>query len=134
MQFFHLFIEFSGFLEHSCRSKVAGNFFKHILWVAHISVINNISSTCGNTSLQIQLNRSDIIPFLFFNLCSLFLLPGLKQPRVIVTLQFLNLAMMRLLGHFDSLLPFMHLLVHLHGLLDLIILQIDRLSSVELFL
>lgn len=68
----------------------------------------------------------------FFDLSGLSLLVCVDEPLKVVFFEFAHIRVILLLGDLDALIPPVQLLVHGHGLFDLVILQQNSLSPVEL--
>ena len=73
-----------------------------------------------------------VVTFSLLDLGCLSLLIGLKQPLEVVLFELSNIRMRLLLSDLDTLVPSVELLVHSHCLFNLIVLDQDSLSLVEL--
>jgi len=102
------------------------------LWYSNIESADNICSLGWKTTLQIETDGSLVVTFSLLDLCSLCLLVCLKKPLEVVFLELSDIWMIFLLSNLDALIPSMKLLVHGHGLFDLIVLNEDCLRLVEL--
>jgi len=102
------------------------------LWHAHVEVADNIGSLCREATLQIETDCGVVIAFSFLDFSGLCLLVGLKKPLEVVLLELSDVRVILLLSNLDTLIPSVKLLIHGHGLLDLVVLDEDCLGLVEL--
>lgn len=73
-----------------------------------------------------------IVCFALLNFSSFCLLIGLKKPLVIVLFELSDIRMILLFCYLDALIPSVQLLIHSHSFFDLIVLDEDSLSFMEL--
>ena len=84
-------------------------------------LVHHISCTSGESSLEVEIDRSDQIAFALLQFCSLFFLVGLQEPLEVVCLELMCLWMVPALSNGNDAVPFMHFLVHLHSLFYLVL-------------
>lgn len=102
------------------------------MWHTHVEVADDIGSLCRKATLQVKADRGVVIAFSFLDFSGLCLLVGLKKPLEVVLLELSDVRVILLLGNLDTLIPSVKLLIHGHGLLDLVVLNEDCLGLVEL--
>lgn len=68
----------------------------------------------------------------FFNLGSLSLLVGINEPLEVVLLELADIWVILLFGDLDALIPSVQLLIHGHGLFNLVVLEENSLGAMEL--
>jgi hypothetical protein len=80
------------------------------------------------------LNGGDIITFAFFDFSSFGLLVCLEKPLEVVVFEFADVLMLELFSDLNRFIPTVKLLVHSHSFFNLIVLNQDSLSLVELLI
>jgi len=128
----HLLKEITSFFMHARGDQLSGDLLKLVLWDSNVEAAYNISCFCWKSTFEIETYGSVVVTFSFFDLSSLGLLVCLEKPLEIVFFEFSDIWVVLLLGDFDTLVPSMELLIHCHCLFNLIMLDEDRLSLVEL--
>lgn len=134
VQHLHLLVEVTGLLVHAGLDELGGDLVQLIVWDGHIVGRDTVGSLCWQTTLQVELDSGDVVLLTFLDLGGLGFLVGLQKPLEVVVLELTNVLMLELLGNLDGLVPTVQLLVHSHGFFDLVVLDKDGLSLVELFL
>mmetsp|Transcript_18210 Transcript_18210/g.45957 ORF Transcript_18210/g.45957 Transcript_18210/m.45957 type:complete len:651 (-) Transcript_18210:1778-3730(-) len=88
----------------------------------------------GQRPLEVEADGRLDVPLLLLELRGLLLLLGLEQPLKVLCLHVLRLGAVLALRDGNGLVPPVKLLVHLHGLLDLALLEQDLLGPVKVLL
>ena len=132
VQDLHLFEEVACLLMHSRRCQLGCNLLKLVLRDSNIVVGHAVSSLCWQASLQVQIYGRMVVSFTLFDFRSLRFLVGLEEPLEIVVLELPHVCVLELLSNLDTFVPSVQLLVHRHGFFDLVVLDQNRFSLVEL--
>ena len=101
---------------------------------SNVVVRDNISSLSRQATLKIKVDGSGVVSLTFFDFSSLCFLVCLEKPLEVVIFELSHVLVLELLSNLDAFVPSVELLVHSHGLLDLVILDEDSFGLVELFL
>ena len=128
----HFLEEISSLFKHTGGNQLGRDFFELVLRNSNVVGSDNVSCLGWKTSLKIETNRCVVVSFSLLDFSSLGLLICLEQPLEVVLLEFSDIRMVFLFGYLDRLVPSVKLLVHGHGFLDLIMLNENGLSLMEL--
>lgn len=128
----HLLEEVTCLLVHVGRDKHVGDFLKLILLDTDVVAEDDIGGLGRQATTQVESDSGVEVALLLLDLSSLGLLAGLEEPAEVVILELNDILMLVLLGNLDTLVPAVKLLVHGHSLFDLVMLDQDSLSLVEL--
>lgn len=124
--------ELTSLFEHGGGDELGRDFLELIVRDAHIVVGDDVGSLGRETTLKVEGDGSVEVGLTFLDFGSLSLLVGVNQPLEIVFLELTDIRVILLLSDLDGLIPSVELLVHSHSLFNLIVLEEDCLSSVEL--
>mmetsp|Transcript_62888 Transcript_62888/g.150200 ORF Transcript_62888/g.150200 Transcript_62888/m.150200 type:complete len:295 (+) Transcript_62888:2562-3446(+) len=128
----HSFVEATGTVMHSACLKPGNDLLQELLGVVCIMSLDHRCSLCSHTPAQVQFDSPDVVAVNLLKLACLLLLLCGKQPLQVVVLQVHELGMVLALCKLYGLVVLVQLLVHGQCFIELVVIQQNSFSALEL--
>lgn len=128
----HLFVEIASFFVHLALDKLACDLVELFMRDGDVVSGDAVGSFGRKATFQVKLDSCGVVTFSLFHFSSFSFLVCLQQPLEVIVFELTHILMLELLSNLDGLVPPMQLLIHSHSFFNLVVLDQDRFSLVEL--
>mmetsp|Transcript_45728 Transcript_45728/g.52711 ORF Transcript_45728/g.52711 Transcript_45728/m.52711 type:complete len:210 (-) Transcript_45728:2016-2645(-) len=130
----HSFKEVSSLFVHAGVHQSRGNLFHNFIITGEVVVHYNSGSLGGHSTLQVEVDGFHVVAFSLLQFGGFVLQTTLDAPIHVFLFEIVNIRAVGLFSNSDGLIPSLELVVHVHSLINFVMIQQDGFGAMELLL